>query len=91
MAAELERAMWAEHWKGVHGKNLYAVATTVYPHIGDGMKARLKALGIVSAAGLELQGFEFFSHGYLFYESSYEDAKKMIAWGQAYVPKKFIA
>jgi hypothetical protein len=89
MAQEIERGFWAEWVKSVHPITSYAALTTSYPDIGDHVAKRLKELGIVGQAGLELSGITWFSHGYLFYDSTYSDWQKLKQWAATFMPKVF--
>jgi hypothetical protein len=89
MAQEIERGFWAEWVKSVHPVVDYVSVSTSYPDIGKHVAGRLKDLGIAAQAGLELSGISAFSHGYLFYDSTYPDWQKLKQWAATFTPQVF--
>jgi hypothetical protein len=90
MAQDIERGFWAQWVNSVHPIVDYVTVSTTYPNLGSGVSGRLKALGIAGQAGLELSGFSWFSHGYLFYESTYDDWQKLKKWAGTFMPRVFL-
>ncbi len=90
MADELERGIWAKWAEEQVPHNVYGAMTTVTVQLGDATSARLRALGIKERAGLELTGFEWFTHGHLFDDSNNEDVFRLRAWAKDFRPQQFM-